>query len=226
MFSSNQVSGYLSSNSENFCESEFKKRETLLNSKTYYLNKSLSKYISVGLSTRDFSIKVVVGGQNGYTVCFKEEDWKEYVKHQGVITNYFYCSNSTTFPITFDDIVIEFEKTHQLTVIKIKNKYKNYVSLARETVDKLWEIQELINYRIQILKQQEFEKYFGTFQSNVFSPNENILDTIYNVLNPRANQNSENISTMLEFLTFYPEDLENKLKSTRKRKYYEEISNY
>lgn len=204
-----------------------KKNEIVINSKTYYLNNSSSKFISVGMNLDDFSPLIQIGGQNGFKISLNEEDWKNLLKHQGVIVNYFYSFNDTLQPLKCDDITIYFEKLNQCPVIKIQKNNGNYVCLGSNTVDTLWEVQDIIDYRIEIIKKQEFSKYFSLFQLNLLNFSDGLLTHIYNILNYKNNTNSENVSTMMELLMLYPKTLEFKIKkNSSKRKYYEEISDF
>lgn len=230
MFSNfNQVIGYSTSSNNNAASesvSTKKNSEKILNSKLYYLNKSSSKFISVGLSLTDFAPRILIGGYKGFEASFSEEEWKSLQQYQGVIVNYFYCKVDA-HPLKFGNINLYFEKINQIPIIKLQNIDGNCVCLASDTCDKLFEVQEIVDYRIHLLKRQEFDKYFNVFQTtNVNQSSSVLLSNVYNILNPSQNTKSENVCTMLEMLTLYPNELEDKLKHISKRKYYEEISSY
>ena len=202
-------------------------QEKLLNSKLYCLNSSASKFICVGLSLDDLCPKIQFGNQKGYNIIISEEEWRNLLKNQGVIANYFYSTYGDHFPLNIGDVVIYFEKINECPVIKFKKCNGDYIYFSRETIEKLWEIQELIDYRIIILKKQDFEKYFNVFQTSLMNNSMDLLTNVYNVLSPSQNLNSENVSTMLEILVMYPSVLETKLRrSAPKRKYYEEIGEF
>lgn len=233
MFSnSNQVGAYTSNYSAKTSRSE-PNVEILLNPKIYYLNNSLSKFVCVGLSISDFKPRIRIGGQNGFNIIINEEEWKELQQNQGVLANYFYSSQADTYPLKIGSVTVNFEKMNfekmnQTPIIKIQKFDGSYVCLGKESVDKLIEVDEIVDYRIQIIKKQEFEKYFSLFQTNTFSNPFNLSENVYNVLNPSQNPNSENVSTMLEMLMLHPKELECKIKNgfSSKRKYYEEIGAY
>lgn len=203
--------------------------EKLLNNKMYGLNKSLSKFICVGISVKDFQPKVEFGSSKGFKIIFNEEEWNLFLEHQGVMANYLTFGNSEYTPINMENLTIYFEKFKDSRVIKLQKYNSDYLYFEKNTMDCLWEIQELINYRIQIIKYQEFEKYFNIFQNSVnINKNFNgLVSDIYDILNPIHNINSENVSTMLEMLIQYPNVLENKLKKRNlKRKYNDEDGNF
>lgn len=224
----NQVVGYDSSSviKTNESDSNIKNSEKLVNSKIYYLNNSSSKFVSVGISIIHLTPKILIGGQNGFTVILNEEEWKELKKNQGVMLNYFYSSQADTYPLKIGSVMVYFEKINHFPIIKIQ-KEGSYVHLGKESVDQLFEIDEIVDYRIQIIKKQEFQKYFNLFY-NYHNQSGDFFEFVYNVLKPSENPNSENVSTMLEILILHRKELENKLKKggTSKRKFYEEICDY
>ena len=212
---SNQV---LSSNenSTKLCD----KTEKLLNLKIYYLNNSSSKFVGVGIALSDFEPKIVFGGQNGFSVILDEEEWDSFKKNEGLLANYFYSfSADLDAPLKIGNVTICFEKIMNSPVVKIL-KHEKYVFLGKESIDKLLEVKEILDYRIQMVKKQEFQKYFTVFQHHGYQFG-NIFETIYQTLNPSQNPNSENVSTMLELVMLHPNELQSKLKKVLKRKYYE-----
>ena len=203
------------------------KYEKLLNSKIYYLNKSSSKYICVGISLSNFTTKISISGQNGFHINLTEEEWYGVEKNEGIIANYFYSAQADTQPLKIGNLTVCFEKLNQNPIIKFF-KQESYVVLGKESVDKLMDIKEIVDYRIQMVKKQEFQTYFNMFQHQGNNPVRDIdlFETVYQQLNHHQNTNNENVCTMLEMILLYPGELENKLKRGSKRKYYEEISNY
>lgn len=199
----------------------------LLNSKVYYINNSNSKYVNIGLNICDFKPRILIGGQTGFYIVFTEENWKNFLNQQGILVNYFHSNLIDTSPLHFDDITIYFEKINDTYIIKIQKSDGFYVRLAKETLDKLWDIEELINYRIQMLKNQEFEKYFNLFQMQFefINPFSDLIESIYKVISPNQSSNSENVSTMLEMLCLYPTTVQDKIMKNGKKRMYEEISN-
>lgn len=204
-----------------------KKSEKILNTKTYFLNKSNSKYISVGIGLNNLEPIIHIGGQNGFLIAISEQEWKQIVNYQGVIANYFYFNVADSKPLKIHDLTIYFEKSSQCSYIRIQKDGGKYVSLGVDSVDTLWQVKELIDYRINIIKKQGFDQYFDVFKSNNFNQVGNVVTDVTKIIDQINNPNSENVSTMLEMLTFYPIELELKLiKRGNKRKYYEENSDY
>lgn len=202
--------------------------ENLLNSKIFFLNKSSSKFVIVGISNQDFSPKIIIGGKNGFSITLSEESWNSFCNHRGVIENYFCFPQQINEPmLNIDNFKLYFEKVNSLPVIKIKEEYSRYVYLGYESIETLWRLKEVVDYRISIIKKQEFSLYFKVFQTSISIQEGDPIDNIYRILQPNQNPNSENVSTMLEFLILYPEELEKRLKRNElKRKYYEEIGDF
>lgn len=226
------------------CEKESQTNMWLINSKVYYLNKSQSKYITVGLTLSDFKPSLLFGGNNCKTIALSEEDWNSLLKYQDVITSYFYSCNSLLDPIEERNFIVTFEKIKDTPVIRFKhNDY--YIFLGSQSVYCLWQIIPVIEYRLDILRKQKFNTYFNVLVSNIENHQGNILDRVFSAVSSNQNPNSENVSTMLELLHIYPEELKLNFKnssskrrfyeneqleanlrnSSSKRKYYEEISN-
>lgn len=204
--------------------SENNNSDKLLNAKIYYLNKSTSKFISVGIGLNDFLPKITIGGQNGFKVCLNEEEWNNFLNYQGVLVSYFYAFDGDTTPLKIGNITIYFEKYNQHPILKVQNGDGCYVCLGCDSMDKLWEIKEIIDYRIGMIKRQDFVQYFNVLKPNIHH-SESMLATIYNVINPKQSRNSENVCTALELLKLYPNELVKKLSyESSKRRYYEEIS--
>lgn len=200
-----------------------KNKEILLNNNLFCLN--TSKYVSVGIGLDNFQPKIKIGSQKGFNIILTEEEWRSILKHQNEVINSCYSRDINHTPIKIGDVTIYFETTsQQLLLIKIE-KFNDNLYFTKDTLDKFWEIQELIDYRIQMLKNQEFEKYVSMIQTKL-NPSVDLFTNVYSALNPSQNTNSENVSTMLEMLSLYPNVIESKLRRAPKRKYYEENSEY
>lgn len=204
------------------CEKESQTTMCLVNGKAYYLNKSQSKYVTVGLTLSDFSPSLLFGGINCKTIVLSEEDWNSLLKYQDVITNYFDTCNSLLGPIEERNFIITFEKMRDIPIIKFKHN-DQHIFLGNQSVFHLWQIIPIIEYRLDILRRQKFNTYFNNLISNIGNHQENILDRVFSAVSSNQNPNSENVSTMLELLHIYPEELKLKFKnSSSKRRYYDD----
>ena len=123
----------------------------------FSLNHSFSKFGCVGISLNVFNPKLLIGSNKGFKIIFNEEEWKNILKNQGVIVSYLYSSNAHCDPINIGNITISFEKLNDSPIIKLHKFNSDYLYFARDTIEGLFEIQEIIDYKFQIIKSQEFE---------------------------------------------------------------------
>jgi hypothetical protein len=174
------------------------------------LNKSTNKYICIGLSVEDFSSLIKLSGNVGYSIILTEDEWREILVYQGVITNNLYLSASNLEPLMLGSIKLYFEKIHDKNVLKIqKNGY--YIYLGEETVCNLWQLIPLIEKRLTLLKNQQFKQYFSIFKNNYANDRSDIINKIFEVLTAQENA-SENVCTIMELLISHPTILEDKIR--------------
>ena len=62
---------------------------------------------------------------------------------------------------------------------------------------------ELIKYRFNMLKSQEFVNYYNVFIGGIAAKNGDVLQNVYNIISPLKNLNSVNIYCVLELLNLY-----------------------
>lgn len=184
---------------------------SIISAKRYYLNKSQTKFINIGLSVEyNFEPHIQIGGKNNQSILLTEEEWNSILQYQGVISCYSCSYNNFNDPIYIQKVAIYFEKLEQIPLIKIV-KGDGYIYLGNESVCKLWELVPLIDYRLDILRKQKFNTYLNFFKSS--GPlEEDSLQKIQDNLSIKDHPNSENVSTMLECLICYPKQLIQKLK--------------
>lgn len=182
---------------------ETKKEVVVIGEKRYHLNKSRSKFVSVGLC-RNFGYEpcIKLMGNKNDVLVFTEEEWRDLLKYQGVITNYLYA-NAATEPLNTEYCSIFFEQISSTRVIKIwKNNSSIY--LGYETICNLWEILPIINYRIDMLKIQQFKTYFKVFQKGMQSQSGNIFHNATTVLKCSETCPTENVCLLQELVYLYP----------------------
>lgn len=194
----------------------------VINGKTYFLNNSCSKYINIGLNV-DFSTCIELGTRaSSGSIVLSEDAWNNLQQHRSIITGYFFSTGYFDVPLRFNNFTLYFEKIDDINVIKIKHDNNHYIYLGCESVQKLWDLIPLIEYRLDMLNKQQFDKYFDTLKNNVCNQQGDLLTNVFNIISPHQNPNKENISTILELLLIYPQILEYKLKFQGKN-HYEEI---
>lgn len=196
----------------------------VINGKQYHLNNSRTKFVNIGLDLyNDFVPCIELGSKSVGSVILSEEDWKYLLQHQGTITSYFFSNGYFDVPIRFNNLTIYFDKIDEYNVLKIKHDDNRYIYFGCESICKLWDLIPVIDYRIEMLKKQHFDKYYNTLKTNLMKQPGDLLTNVFNDVSPKQNPNNENINTMLELLTVHPNVLEFKLK--QRKHYYEEIGN-
>lgn len=174
------------------------------------LNKSVNKYICVGLSVDDLSPCIKISGNKGVSILLNESEWRELLEYQGVIINNLYLSDSRWEPLEFASIKLYFETVKGENVLKIvKNGF--YIYLGRETVNNLWQLTPLLEKRLTLLKNQEFKQYFSILKNNYANAEGSIVNKIFEVLSIQENA-SENACAIMELAISHPTILECKIK--------------
>lgn len=176
----------------------------IANEKTYHLNRSKSKYVTVGLAyDTGFQPCITFSGNKTKPLVLREEEWQELLQYQGVLTNYFYtrdaCASLATSAIT-----VSFESYNEVKYIKLEDKRNNYICLGVESICQLWTLLPLIDYRITMLRRQDFQNYFYSKVNNISNKNGDVCQQIINSLAYANNPGSENISTMMELIYQHP----------------------
>lgn len=179
----------------------------VLGERKFHLNKSKTKYVSVGISY-DYKYEscVKLSGNKCNTIIFNAEDWKQFLSYQGVITDYIY-SNDTTNPIDTGKFSIQFEELPYCRSVKVV-KNNSYIYLGYESICKLWEYIPLLEYRLNILQRLQFPNYFKIVQKGLQAQDGDIFENALNLLQPSENPNSENICMIMELIYVYPEIFE------------------
>lgn len=179
----------------------------VIGERRFPLNKSRSKYISVGLSRDDdFEPCIILCGNKGDSIRFNEQEWLDFLNYQGVITNYLY-SNDAAGDIHCGKIFLSFEQISFARVVKIW-KNGSYVYLGYETVCKLWELLPLVKYRIGILKQQQFMTYFSVLKRGLEYQGGNLFVNASRILHVGDICPTENVCLALELMHLYPDTFE------------------
>ncbi|CAH2015428.1 unnamed protein product [Acanthoscelides obtectus] len=188
----------------------------------YHLNPSKSKWISIGRAYQwSFHPVINISGLKNNGVTLNEEDWYEILNQEGVITNFFF-SDDIFHSISANSVCITFERFPDFQTIKIEDRWRNVVYLGKETVLKLFQLAPLIAYTINMLKTQEFNKYFNTLVQDVRTTNMDVRDFVIQHISDLPH--SENIRTAMELAYQHPN-----LKEFNKAptlKFYSDYPNY
>ena len=182
-----------------------KRSAALINESRYYLNKSKSKWISIGFSLEKKYIPVVkLGGyKNNQNVIFTEDQWVSFLNQQGIIMGFIHSDSFGWQSMEGNGFQLHFILIKESRVIKITQEGGNCVYLAEDGINEANKLADLIQYRLDLLKSQEFSKYYNILVAGVSSKNGDILQNVYNVISPLKNLNSQNIYCVLELLNLY-----------------------
>lgn len=190
-----QYSGHLSN------QHEIHTLTTLINERQYYLNKSRTKVISVGLSL-DLQPTIKISGKS-QKIILNEEEWEKLLVYEGVITNFFYSACPDWNQIDFKNVAINFIFINDTRVIKLNKSRHFEVFLAEESIIEIFKLQQIINYNLGHLKNQNFKQFY-----------EINLQTLYTEENNSSNENiekilaektpNENILTLRILLYYHP----------------------
>lgn len=176
----------------------------IVNERKFHLNKSKSKHVSVGLAyDLGFQPCLTFSGNKTRPVVLSEFEWRDFLQYQGVLTNYFYSRESFA-PLSTPAFTVSFETYNEVKYIKLENKQNDYICFGIESIAQLWLLLPLIDYRLNILKHQDFQNYFNSKLSLAQSKNGDVCQHILNVIAPANNPESENVSTMMELVYQHP----------------------
>lgn len=177
---------------------------TLLLQRTYPLNKSRTKFATVGLScSGSFGAVVVIHGQKNDWMLLDEVEWKTLCEYQSIIRSN-YCSGGDfqQQPVVINSSKrICFQKIGANKVILLQELCGSEVYLGIESVVELWELLSLIDYRKEVLKSLEFPKFYCNIIRGVASLSGDCKNNIESVL-LNLNINSENVLCMREMLKY------------------------
>lgn len=142
---------------------KYKQCPVLLNASSYSLNKSWSKHVIVGLqSYAGFPIAIQIRGNKNDWVQFYEAEWRTFIENQGVLTNYFYSNDVQWSPLNFGRKTVFFQKIDATKVLRIQDCDGSEVYLGQESLEELWQLQKLLEFRVLTLKELNFEAFYAS----------------------------------------------------------------
>lgn len=176
----------------------------LLNCSTYPLNKSRSKFVSVGLSAHTPFVPLVqLHGLKGDWVTFDETEWRLLLENQGVISNYLYTDEGQQQLFSIGSKTLRFHSIGSTRVVTFVKDSE--VCAAFDSICELWELIPLIDSRIRLLKDLQFDQFYGSVVKGIVGLSGDYKTHINAVL--KELQGSENAACMYEILKFTPDIL-------------------
>ncbi|KAF5277681.1 hypothetical protein FQA39_LY18438 [Lamprigera yunnana] len=124
--------------------------ETMLRNQTiYYLNKSKSKWTSVGLYYPfEFASIVKIFGRSKQYVIFKEEEWIQFHEQRKNINKYFQTFDTMWKPRQIGSKTLTFEMIEKKKILRIENMCGNEVYLSWKSVPGVWSLESVLGYRL------------------------------------------------------------------------------
>lgn len=176
----------------------------IVNQKSYHLNKSKSKHVTVGLAY-DFGFQpcLTFSGNKCKPVVLNENEWRDLLQFQGILTNFFYSLEKFT-TLSTQALTITFEHYNDVKFVKLEDKRNNYICLGIESLSQLWVLIPLIDYRLNFLKKQDFQNYFNSKLINVQGKPGDLCQQIINSISTVNCPCSENVSTLMELVYQHP----------------------
>ncbi|KAF5298566.1 hypothetical protein FQA39_LY11767 [Lamprigera yunnana] len=177
----------------------------LLNQTIYYLNKSKSKWISVGLYYPfEFASVVKIFGRSKQYVIFKEEEWIQFHEQRENINKYFQTFDTMWKPRQIDSKTLTFEMIEEKKILKIEDMSGNEVYLGWESVSEVWSLESVLRYRLSYSSSSNFKYFYEDVIRAVAEMSGDVKINIYNIIN-RLSEKSDDVCCMLEVLLFMPE---------------------
>lgn len=176
----------------------------LLTPRSYPLNKSKSKFATVGLCCYgSFGTAVVLHGQKNDWILLDDAEWKILCENAGLIRNYLYSSGEfQPQPVAINGMKkICFHTIGENKVILLQDRTASDVYLGAESIVELWELVSLIDYRKEILKTLEFDKFYVNIINGVANFPGDYKNNIESVL-ANLNIKSDNVLCMREMLKY------------------------
>lgn len=180
----------------------------LLNSRSYPLNKSRSKFVAVGLYCyQSFAPTVLIYGQKNDWILLNETEWKTFVENEYVISNYFSSGACQPSPVKLSGLKrICFDVVGGRKVVILQDKCGSEVYLGIESLVECWELLSLLEYKMELLRSLEFEKFYSKLIEGVWELPGDFKTNIENVLYT-LNIKSDNVVCMRELLKYGSETI-------------------
>ncbi|KAF5282905.1 hypothetical protein FQA39_LY17441 [Lamprigera yunnana] len=144
-------------------------RAMLLNQTIYYLNKSKSKWISVGLyyPFEFASVVKIFGGSKQY-VIFKEEEWIQFHEQRENINKYFQTFDSMWKPRQIGSKTLTFEVIEEKKILRIEDMCGNEVYLGWKSVSEVWLLESDLSYRLSYSSGSNFKHFYEDFNKKMW----------------------------------------------------------
>ncbi|KAF5287819.1 hypothetical protein FQA39_LY15680 [Lamprigera yunnana] len=167
--------------------------ETMLPNQTiYYLNKSKSKWISVGFYYPfEFASVVKIFGRSKQYVIFKEEEWIQFHEQRENINKYFQTFDTMWKPRQIGSKTLTFEMMEEKKILKIEDMSGNEVYLGWESVSQVWSLESVLRYRLSYSSGSNFKYFYEDVIRAVAEMSGDVKINIYNIINRLSEQSDD-----------------------------------
>lgn len=178
----------------------------LIKQTLYFLNKSKSKFVSIGLAQQlRFTPVVQLWGMKNQGVWFSETEWKQLVENQGVLLNYFYATDTPWSPMKLGFKTIYFQTVEQKRVIKIEDMCETEIYLGWESLLEFVELIPLIDNQLKMISNHQFRNYYNDMLNKIVIMTGDCMVNIKKEL--QSAKECANTYAMMELLHFHPEKI-------------------
>ncbi|KAF5281633.1 hypothetical protein FQA39_LY17755 [Lamprigera yunnana] len=197
----------------------------LLNQTICYLNKSKSKWISVGLYYPfEFASVVKIFGRSKQYVIFKEEEWIQFHEQRENNNKYFQTFDTMWKPRQIGSKTLTFEMIEEKKILKIEDMSRNEVYLGWESVSKVWLLESVLRYRLSYFSGSNFKYFYEDVIRAVAEMSGDVKINIYNIINQLSEKSDDKYSLLKKIWMLYAQEHWTKsydLKSAVERLYEE-----
>ncbi|KAK9679034.1 hypothetical protein QE152_g40341 [Popillia japonica] len=164
--------------------------KNLLSQSIYFLNRSCSKWLCIGLDANlFFEPTVKIGGIKKQSVSFAEEEWLSFLKYEMEIKQYFRDSSVVFQVLEGSGVGISFECFDGVNKILKLEKDRECVSLSYEGVEQLWKLGDLVECRMKQLKELEYVKFYKEFINGMLEVRGELIAEMEKLLEKHSGEN-------------------------------------
>lgn len=164
----------------------------VLSQHVYYLNKSRTKWVVVGLAPDlHFEPILAIAGAKKQNIVMKANQWKHFLGHQNHLTDMFMENNGDTYTFKIGDVSVNFERVERhRKVLKLSRGGGEEIFLAYETLKELWKLAEILTERLEILREKNYGKYYDELVNYIVNLEGDIMDRCMKFFNGVINENA------------------------------------
>lgn len=188
----------------------------LVGERIFFLNKSHSKWICVGLApNQDFEPIVKIVGIKKQCVYFNLEEWEWFVAESLKLKKYYQYYNGAIPVINGMDIWLSHESFDGVNRIMKINKEGGHAYLAYESLAELWRMVKVVATRLVFLKDLKYQEFYNRFLDSIVLSGEEVDTAIERICNGQV---SESVCVTIELVMYWLSKILNDLHYLRKNR--------